>query len=176
MSTGQGMNGHNMFVYCGNNPVMYSDPTGECYGYANDPNLDSKNSGVEFGYNCGDYGYHARHPRTDETDDSPNALDSNGRVKNKYVPRKDKRKGSENRQKSGERERNRGHKNGEEHSIKPKGNGRPIVKRILDVTALVGAAVATVVIIADDATVIGILDDPLFPVIQSFAWDIAASF
>ena len=29
-STGQGTNGHNMFAYCENNPVMYSDPTGEC--------------------------------------------------------------------------------------------------------------------------------------------------
>ena len=32
VSTGQGMNGHNMFAYCGNNPVMYSDPTGEFWG------------------------------------------------------------------------------------------------------------------------------------------------
>ena len=31
-STGQGTNSHNMFAYCGNNPVMYSDPTGEFIG------------------------------------------------------------------------------------------------------------------------------------------------
>ena len=28
-STGQGTTGYNMFAYCGNNPVMYCDPTGE---------------------------------------------------------------------------------------------------------------------------------------------------
>ena len=28
-STGQGINGHNMFAYCNNNPVNFSDPTGE---------------------------------------------------------------------------------------------------------------------------------------------------
>ena len=31
-STGQGTNSHNMFAYCENNPVMYSDPTGEFIG------------------------------------------------------------------------------------------------------------------------------------------------
>ena len=29
VSTGQGLLGNNMFAYCENNPVMYSDPTGE---------------------------------------------------------------------------------------------------------------------------------------------------
>ena len=29
VSTGQGMLGNNMFAYCNNNPVMYTDPTGE---------------------------------------------------------------------------------------------------------------------------------------------------
>ena len=44
------------------------------------------------------------------------------RKKKEFVPRKDKRKGSENRQPTGSRERNVGHPDGEEHSIKPKGN------------------------------------------------------
>ena len=30
-STGQGMIGYNMFVYCGNNPIMLIDPTGEAW-------------------------------------------------------------------------------------------------------------------------------------------------
>jgi len=30
-STGQGIIGHNMFAYCGNNPVCRVDPTGTCY-------------------------------------------------------------------------------------------------------------------------------------------------
>ena len=31
VSTGQGILGNNMFAYCGNNPVNYYDPNGECY-------------------------------------------------------------------------------------------------------------------------------------------------
>ena len=30
VSTGQGITGNNMFAYCNNNPVMYSDPAGYC--------------------------------------------------------------------------------------------------------------------------------------------------
>ncbi|WP_336864602.1 DNRLRE domain-containing protein [Peribacillus frigoritolerans] len=41
-----------------------------------------------------------------------------------FKPRKDKRKGANSRQKSGSRERNVGHKNGEEHSRVPKGKGK----------------------------------------------------
>ena len=29
VSTGQGLLGNNMFIYCGNNPIMYADPSGE---------------------------------------------------------------------------------------------------------------------------------------------------
>ncbi len=32
-STGQGIIGHNMFAYCGNNPVCYSDPAGTFFLY-----------------------------------------------------------------------------------------------------------------------------------------------
>lgn len=28
-ATGQGLLGHNMFAYCGNNPILYTDPSGE---------------------------------------------------------------------------------------------------------------------------------------------------
>ena len=31
VSTGQGLTGYNMYAYCGNNPVMYVDPTGEAW-------------------------------------------------------------------------------------------------------------------------------------------------
>ena len=32
VSTGQGILGNNMFAYCGNNPVIYSDPGGDIFG------------------------------------------------------------------------------------------------------------------------------------------------
>lgn len=39
ITTGQGVLSHNMYAYCGNNPVMYSDPSGKCihnppFGYS----------------------------------------------------------------------------------------------------------------------------------------------
>ena len=48
------------------------------------------------------------------------------KLKPNFTPRKDKRHGSENRQPSGDRERNVGHPGGEEHSRVPKGpKGKP---------------------------------------------------
>ena len=67
ISTGQGIIGNNMFAYCGNKPVMFSDPRGLCYGYPDDPNLDSPNSGIRYGIACGNYGYHVRHKKTETT-------------------------------------------------------------------------------------------------------------
>jgi len=32
VSTGQGLLGYNMFAYCGNNPIMRTDPTGQFWG------------------------------------------------------------------------------------------------------------------------------------------------
>ncbi len=58
-----------------------------------------------------------------------------------WVSRKDKRHGSEDRQKTGARERNVGHKNGEEHSVKPKGNGAHIPKAVTTGIAVVGTIV-----------------------------------
>ena len=58
-----------------------------------------------------------------------------------WVSRKDKRYGSEDRQKTGARERNVGHKNGEEHSVKPKGNGAHIPKAVTTGIAVVGTIV-----------------------------------
>ena len=56
--------GYNLFTYCANNPVNRVDFSGYCHGYANNPDLDSPGSGVEWGYKCGSYGVHARHART----------------------------------------------------------------------------------------------------------------
>ena len=59
-----------------------------------------------------------------------------------WVNRNDKRHGSENRQKTGARERNVGHKNGEEHSVKPKGNGVHIPKAV-ETGIVVGGTIIT---------------------------------
>ena len=69
-STGQGITGNNMYAYCGNNPINMIDTEGTCHGYANNPNLDSPASGVRWGYNCGSYGIHVRHPITSPVDHS----------------------------------------------------------------------------------------------------------
>lgn len=45
-STGDGVMGNNMFAYCGNNPVMYSDPTGHFMAYMDFLNRAGGPSGV----------------------------------------------------------------------------------------------------------------------------------
>ncbi|MCQ4021693.1 MULTISPECIES: RHS repeat-associated core domain-containing protein [unclassified Ruminococcus] len=91
--TGTGILDANMNAYCGNNPVNCFDPNGtDCI--------------------C----LHQR-VRGDHVCNNSNAV---MRTKEK-VQRKDKKKGSENRQPLGLRERNQGHINGEEHSRKAKG-------------------------------------------------------
>ena len=62
-STGQGIQGNNMYAYCDYNPINYSDPCGQCHGYANNPDLDKPSSGVRWGYECGYYGIHVRKPK-----------------------------------------------------------------------------------------------------------------
>ncbi len=78
---------------------------------------------------------------------------SRGRGKDQS-PRKDPRKGSDQRQKSGARERNLGHKNGEEHSRVPKGNGMPI-RRMVAIGSVAVLSVAIIVLAADDVTGVG---------------------
>ena len=100
ISTGQGLVGYNRFAYCGNNPVVYEDTLGTYFWEA-----------IEFPSPDGELV-----PR------DINGLLKLSRKKENKGPRKDPRKGSENRQQSGARERNVGHQNGEEHSRVPKGN------------------------------------------------------
>lgn len=153
---------------CGNNPLKYVDPTG----------------------------HKAQKPQKQQ--EAPK--------KGKYEkqPNPNQRRGAENRQPSGERQRNVGHNNGEEHSRTPKGqqSQNPSQKRAVETPkskqpgapgiapgngqkqapapapqegvsvsgVLVGAgifvagAVATAVLVADDATGIGVADDPFLVV------------
>ena len=41
MSTGQGFVGYNMFAYCNNNPILYSDPCGTCIHNWSDTNCSA---------------------------------------------------------------------------------------------------------------------------------------
>ena len=104
--TGMGILDANMNAYCGNNPIMNSDPTGTI-------------SSWEMQY---DKLHNPNSPYTIED------IIWQRKIEEGYVmrtgnnnPRKDKRKGSENRQPAGLRERNTAHPNGEEHSRKAKG-------------------------------------------------------
>ncbi len=97
--------------------------------------------------------------------------------KKEFVPRKDKRKGSENRQPTGSRERNVGHPDGEEHSIKPKGNRGCATAKCKDRRRMVsigevlwggvGVVIAGVALVAvlvvDDASGIGAVDNAGIP-------------
>ena len=58
------------------------------------------------------------------------ALSSKAREKPGWIENPNKRKGSENRQPGGDRERNVGHPDGEEHSRVPKGTGGQGVRRV----------------------------------------------
>ncbi len=97
-----------------------------------------------------------------------------------FKPRKASKKGSDKRHPSGERERNVGNKNGEEHSRIPKGNGIKKVEeisfgeRVLSTGTLIFAAVATVVLIADNVTGIGAADDAVLIPAISLVWDSAS--
>ena len=71
MTTGQGFLSYNMYAYCGNNPVIYVDYSGNCHGYPDNPNLDSPYSGVAYGYMCGSYGAHVRRPKPIPVPDNP---------------------------------------------------------------------------------------------------------
>lgn len=96
-----------------------------------------------------------------------------GRNEN-FTPRKDSRKGSENRQKSGLRERNIGHKNGEEHSRVPKGNRSGFHKTeevIVPVVLIVVSSVAVTYLIANDLTLAGIADDAMILPFSEIIWD-----
>ena len=84
---------------------------------------------------------------------------------------KDKKKGSENRGKSGARERNVAHPNGEEHSRVPKGNKG--IRRIEASLTLASISAAIIFIVANDVTVVGIADDEMLPEYVELWWDTA---
>ena len=87
----------------------------------------------------------------------------------KIKPRKDPRKGSDARRKTGSRERNVAHPNGEEHSRVAKGNGT--FRKIVDISIITASGIGIVYFVANDVTVVGVADDAAIPALTKIIWD-----
>ena len=100
----------NSYSYCGNCPVGYVDFCGHCRIRFDGVKLKDCHS-----FSCP---YSEGLPQKE----FESMLIAGIAKKPNFTPRKDPRKGSENRQPSGARERNKAHPDSEEHSRVPKGN------------------------------------------------------
>ena len=176
----------NMHSYCGNNPIMFADPTGLCYepqytsagtyigkywviktavpgvpGFCNSCKSNGSNSGNKY-----------------YVESSKNNKNTKG--DSNWTTRKDSKKGSENRQKSGDRERNVAHPNGEEHSRGPKGNGvkhlteTPFEERMGNFGICLACAVAVIYLVGNDVTGAGVADDVALVPTIALLWDSAS--
>ena len=126
-----------MYAYCNNNPINRKDPTGELGISALIVGAVVTLAALVL-------------TGSSKKDESELENIQYSKQKPNFIPNPNKRKGSENRQPSNERERNVGHPNGEEHSRVPKGNNG--IRRS-------EAMVVIVVLVADDVTGIGTVDD-----------------
>ena len=167
VSTGQDITGFNMFAYCGNNPVMYKDDSGESFSAA-----------IGFGILLVGMLLTLSASDSDTIQNQGSSTDSvqiaAGRGK-EFTPRKDPRKGSENRQKSGDRERNVAHPDGEEHSRVAKGSNGFVKKAVAGVS-IAALSIAVVYLVANDVTGVGAADDAMIPVFSKAIWDLAQIF
>jgi len=167
MSTGQGILGNNMYAYCGNNPVMNIDKRGYLF--------ESAANGVSGGLLVEPYiifldnGYIETYAQyssfiglciaygKNDDEDNDDLLYLFNKIKPNMTPRKAKRHGSENRQKTGDRERNVAHPNGEEHSRVPKGNRG--IKKSEAIVGLFAASATLVWLVGNDLFGVGVADD-----------------
>jgi len=171
----------NMFAYCKNDSVNMADSSGNdpvpawalhiISGTATESEYAEALS-VNPNAWSGSAGYRVRHAIELAKQHFSNKNNEFGRSKNKeFTQRKDKKKGSENRGKSGARERNVAHPNGEEHSRVPKGNKG--IRRIEASLTLASISAAIIFMVANDVTVVGIADDEMLPEYVELWWDTA---
>ena len=143
-----------MFAYCGDNPVNRKDVNGDSWVTILEPLSVFTLSLKESFENT-----------------NPIAYIKSAKEKPNFVPNPNKRKGSEDRQPTGDRERNVGHPNGEEHSRVPKGNRG--VRRIEATVGIVASSLVIVVLVANDVTGVGVADDVALGPTAVIWWDYA---
>ena len=165
VSTGTGALGYNMFAYCLNNSVLFFDKVGSRPDVSGDLRRETPEQ-RKMSIDCMNSAY-----REDAYAKREN-LQYSKKEKPNFVPRKDQRKGSENRQKTGARERNVRPEEGEEHSRVAKGTNTG-VKRSYKVVKLVVISAAIVYVFANDATGYGVADDFLLAPLSKLWWDTA---
>ena len=166
---GNYLTGINMFAYCLNNPVMYSDPSGTAADSALVDLMAIFLSGAFLIESFPlDVAIEVAEQLVESNLSGYNLLQEAKNGTNGWVQRKDKRKGSEKRQKTGERERNVGHPDSEEHSRKPKGTGgirKVNVSGIAKTATTIIATAGVIIVLADDVTGVGAFDDFAIPVL-----------
>ena len=154
----------NTNAYCRNNPIVNSDPAGEscrkhaCYSVGS---CEACNPDL----------YRLRRSRPGFVAKAYSAGSKKGGY---WKPRKDSRKGSENRQNTGARERNKAHPNGEEHSRVP--NDPITLKKILATEVIIISAVFIVYLVANDVTGVGVIDDAAIIPVAIIIWEAAQAF
>ena len=166
VSTGQGLTGSNMFAYCGNNPVMYADPSGTmmcCCVYV----ADGGGGGID--------------PIPDEDDSAPDTPPDNVVMYQEHRKKGTTNESNRNRHEKGNARRNRDKRNEdgdqrrpEDRSNKRRHNistGADIGSYILGGAVVVVSAIGVVLLTVDDSTGIGAVDDfAIVPVMEAFYW------
>ena len=171
----------NMNAYCRNNPIIYVDYFGtRCHANDNGRSGPLCFTNFETGYcntckaqECCMASYETTLPVQNYE------LISGTKKNNGSISRKDARKGSENRQPAGSRERNVKHPNGEEHSRVPKGNGIKKVDydfyaKVMAVEGIVVSVIGITYLVANDITGVGVADDAAIVPATMIIWECAA--
>ncbi len=166
-STGVGLLGTNSFAYCNNNPSTLKDSGGtrtvDCVRLTEEAH---KKESIEATKKERQLQNEVSRKAQEEERDSVNILQA--KSKPNMRPQKDKRKGSEDRQKTGDRERNVGHPNGEEHSRVPKGSGR---RKYILIGVIAVTSIALAALVIDDVSIVGIADDVFIPPVAVLWWE-----